>query len=113
MLIHFVLKTPLLGLVSSVVVLLVASGNTLFSEVLSGSKFCVTSGNSASGQVFVASGSGKSGVGNGLFGWLDAPVSFVFFFGASFASGNADKALRLLALLSSISLCMAIRVGVG
>ena len=116
MLIRFVLKTPLVGLVSSavsVVVLLVASGITLFPEVLSGNKFCVTSGNSTGGQVFNTSGSGERGGGNGIFGCLDATLSLVFFFGVSFASGNADEDLRLVALLSSISFCMAIRVGVG
>ena len=64
MLKHFVLKTPLVGLVSSVVsvvVLLVASGTTLFPEVLSSNKFFVTSGNLGAGQVFIVSGSGESG----------------------------------------------------
>ena len=41
--------------VVSVVVLMVASGTTLFPEVFSGNKFCVTSGNLGTGQVFVAS----------------------------------------------------------
>ena len=71
MLICFVLKTPLVGLVLSVVsvvVLMVASGTTLFPEVFSGNKFCVTSGNLGTGQVFVASGSSESGGGNGIFG---------------------------------------------
>ena len=116
MLICFVLKTPLAGLVSSavsVVVLLVVSGTTLFPDVLSGKKFCVTSGNLGAGRVFIVSGSGESGGGNGVFGQLDAPVSLVFFSGVSFTSGNADEALHLVALLSSISFCMAIRVGVG
>ena len=115
MLIRLVLKTPLVGLVSSVVsvvVLFVASGTTLFPEVLSSNKFCVTSGNLGADRVFVASGIGESGGGNGVFGRCDIPVSLVSFLGVSFASGNADEVLRLVALLSSISFCIAIRVGV-
>ena len=71
MLIHLVLKTPLVGLVSSVVsvvVLFAASGTTLFPEVLSGNKFCVASGNLDADWVFVASGTGFGGGGNGAFG---------------------------------------------
>ena len=71
MLIRLVLKTPLVGLVSSmvsVVVLFVASGTTLFPEVLSGNKFCVASGNLGADRVFVASGIGLDGGGNGVFG---------------------------------------------
>ena len=40
----------------------------VISRVLSGDKFCVTSGNLGAGQVFVASGNGESGGGNGIFG---------------------------------------------
>ena len=67
MLICLVLKTPLVGLVSSgvsVVVLLVASGTTLFPEVLSGNKFCVASGNFDADWVFVASSTSFGGAGN-------------------------------------------------
>ena len=121
MLIHFVLKTPLEGLESSVaegVVLLVASGNTLFSDVVSGSKFCVTSGKGVTGWLFVASGSSSGGGDNGRMGSdfgldLEATVSFEFFSAGSVASGNAKDALHLLALLIVISLCIAICVGVG
>ena len=115
MLIRLVLKTPLVGLVSSVVsvvVLFVASGTTLFPEFFSGNKFCVASGNLGADRVFVVSGIGKSGGGNGVFGRFDTPVSLVSFLGVSFTSGNADEALHLVVLLSSISFCRAIRVAV-
>ena len=111
----FCFKNSIVGLVSSVLsiaALLIA----LFLGILSGNKLCVASGNSATlvpGLVFVASGSGDNGGGNGGGGPSDPPVLLVCCLGASFASGNADDAPRFLALLSSISFCIAIRDGVG
>ena len=85
---------------------------------MSGSKFCVMSGNGVTGQLFVASGSGRGGGDNGRLGSdflfnLGATVSVEFFSAGSVASGNAKDALHLLALLIAISLCMVIRVGIG
>ena len=111
-LIHFVLKTPLEGLESSVaegVDLLVASGNALSPAVVSGNKFCVMSGREVTGWVFVATGSGSSDFRSDL----GTTVFFEFFAAGSVMSGNVKDALHLIALLIAISLYIAIRVSVG
>ena len=56
MLILFVLKTPFIGLMSSIAVLSVLSGKSLFLDVLSSNTFCVASGNLIGDGVFVTSG---------------------------------------------------------
>ena len=61
MLICFVLKTPLVGFASSILFLSVVSGKSLSLSFLSGSTFCVASGNLLADGVFVASGTGKCG----------------------------------------------------
>ena len=59
MLICFVLKIPLVGFPFSFVFLSVVSGKSLSLSVMSGSMFCVASGNLFVIEVFVASHTGE------------------------------------------------------
>ena len=59
MLICLVLKTPLVGLLGSVVFLSIVSGKSLSLSVVSGSTFCVASGSSFFIELFVASHTGE------------------------------------------------------